>query len=285
MLWSSDSAPNVESQRVVFAASIEESADQPAKDVLLFSDLGARKARSQILVREGESIDVGAAGSRILTILNGRNNSSDFSPTSGSPSILNGLGHICFVAGVEAGDAIFVAHAPRQVIHQPDIVVKSANGDLVTGRNVYETEPTQPQRFVIELSRGQSVDLKVCIQNDGTVDDSFDVSGKMPPVGGQPVGGFSSPVVLTRVSDASNQDVTDSMLHPKGRKNYPTGVLAPQAIQEFTFRTTIPNDLKRNALGKDNKVTIKLRARSRSSQAASKPIDTFEIEIGVTDPL
>jgi hypothetical protein len=271
----------VASRRALCSAKIKGEADQPDIDVLLVSDLGDRKASNQILVRNGETIDVGAAGTRTLTNIDF--GLSNF-PEAGGPTELNASGQICFLAGAGPKYEIILASTPPPVVHQPDIVVSSADGDIVQGRDVHELVPTQPQRYVVEMKRGETVDLKVSVRNNGTVDDSFDLSARMPAMSVQRQLGITSFSFITQVLDGSD-DITGLMLHPKGKNKYATDVLASQAIRELTFRTTIPNDLTKDKLDKDDEIKVKLNAVSRQSPDTPKPVDTFDIVIRVTDPL
>jgi hypothetical protein len=77
-------------------------------------------------------------------------------------------------------------------------------------------DPTPPQRIVVELKRGETADLKVCLKNNGTVDDSLDVSARMSATSIQRQLGVTSFTFITQVLDEV-EDVTGSLLHPKER--------------------------------------------------------------------
>jgi hypothetical protein len=96
--------------------------------------------------------------------------------------------------------------------------------------------------------------------------------------------GVASFSFITQVLDGA-EDVTGLMLHPKGKVKYLTDVLAPRAVREFIFRTTIPDDLTRDRLDINSEIKIKLKVASRQSPEIQKPCDTFDLVIRVTDPL
>jgi hypothetical protein len=251
---------------------------------LFFSDLARDRAKTRLLVRIGETIQFDSGATRTLADLPNLFTLNIPTGTAGDVRACNAVGHVTFAANFGLASGIIFAAPPAPLLFQPDIKVKSVSGLNTVGEDVYGTSPNDKQKLLIEMARGDEVEIKVTVQNDGTARDSFDVSGKTPAI--METGPNMPRVFIARVFDANGTEISGQMLHPKGKQDYPSDSLDPGGSQEFTFRIKVPASLDKNLLT-DGKIKIRLKAVSRNDpepEEKKKAIDTFDIIVKVTNP-